>query len=349
MAGQAVQRQEVCAPGTPVPRGNLSALRTAAQGYVGDYFSAAQAGILAFESDINTNFDWPAFWGVVGGNVLWAAACFATGGTAFVISMAGIAVSTAAAAAAVSDAPSFRAQALLRLNDVVQYLNNQVDRVTRTVDTDAAAHSWDDSRTRTEVLHRLFRTDRPEFVLDACGRLPNVNQPAIAASVREQLLIQASQLENRGMWRPYQRAHFEETYYVNAIEYTDTLMGPYPNLLPPSGWSYRRDSARLVGGPPSLSDINSSINQVYNAYGSGSRIDPSQWPIEKHLVLTGPAPFGVTYVLNASNALVRTDAPSFRPFLEARGYAASSYLNDLLQLIQTHSHHPIPLVPRMTR
>ncbi|MEZ4399180.1 MAG: DUF4157 domain-containing protein [Kofleriaceae bacterium] len=348
----AVQRQDrACTPGTPVARGDLSAMRTAALGYCGDYFSAAQAGILAFEGDLDTSFDWTAFWVAVGGNLLWATASFATGGAAFVISVAGIAVSTAAAASTVRTGPDFRAAALVQLNGVVTHLNNQVDRVTRAVDAEAQAGGWDDSRTRAEILHRLFRRDRPEFVLDACGHLPNVNQPAIAASVREQLLIQASQQRNPGaVWRAFNAAYFEEVYTVDAIEYSDAGgMGVFPILRPPQDWSYGRTSARLVGGPPSLTDLNQSMNRVYDAYGSGSRIDPSTWPIEKRLHLTGQAPFDITYVLAADNSLSRIEARSFAAFLTARGYDTDRYLRSLLTMIQGHAGHAMPLVPRLTR
>jgi|GEM_PF-3773066 len=176
-ASKAVQKQQAPDSNKPVARGKLSGLRTAAQGYIGDYYSAALAGILAFESDMDSGFDWGAFWFAVGGNLIWASAAFATGGTAFVISVGGIAVSSGAAATSVKSKSDFRGGALKRIADVTQYLNKQVDRVTRSVDADAKEHSWDDSKTRLELLQRMFDRNRPEFVL--AGAVPNVNQPQL--------------------------------------------------------------------------------------------------------------------------------------------------------------------------
>jgi len=119
--------------------------------------------------------------------------------------------------------------------------------------------------------------------------------------VPERLLINASQ-QSQGssignLGRSFHAGVFKEVYDVNAIEYRDSMMGVYPVLKPVSQWFYRRRSARIIGGSPEIKDINKSINEVYDAYGTKSKIDPSMWKMEKQLVLAGKMPFGVTFVL----------------------------------------------------
>src|SRR5262249_21162198 len=50
---------------------------------INTYREAAVRGIDLFVRDMSGPFNWTAFWGGVVGNVIWAAACFETGGTAF--------------------------------------------------------------------------------------------------------------------------------------------------------------------------------------------------------------------------------------------------------------------------
>jgi hypothetical protein len=338
----AVQRQEVGTVATaPTRRPDVSDLRTIAQGYVGDYFSAARAGLADFEHDVQQSFDWSAFWIAVGGNVLWAGASFATGGTAFVISLAGIGVSTAAAASAVTKAPDFHREATQQINHVVRHLNEQVVRVTDDVDRVAAARNWDDNQTRAELLRRLVK---PEYVEVAAG-LPNLSQPRVAASLREELLIRASQLKSKGGPArniPFGPGYYEQVWKVlGAVELIEYPFSPaMPVLRPQNDWFYSMQAARLVNVPPEVGDINTAMNDVYRTYGR--RIDATRWPIKKRLVLTGQRPFGVVYTFDAQNRLTGWTADAFAAFLRAQGWDPDVYLRNLLNLIQSHAGVAIP-------
>ena len=113
-----------------VALGSLSGYRDAAQRYVDGYWDAARGGIDDFKDAISTDFDWDLFAAQVLGNVVWAGACFASGGTGFVVSLTGIALTTAGAAAAVVSAPTFDTKAKREIDDVWNYLNDQVNGVT---------------------------------------------------------------------------------------------------------------------------------------------------------------------------------------------------------------------------
>ncbi|MCL4436019.1 MAG: DUF4157 domain-containing protein [Thaumarchaeota archaeon] len=341
LAEQLIQRQpRDTQVSPPVTRPSLSDLRTIAQGYIGDYFSAARAGLTDFERDVQSSFDWGAFWLTVGGNVVWATASFATGGTAFIISLAGIAVSTAASTATVNNPADFHRESVIRINDIVTSLNNEVDRVTREVDSNAAAEGWDDNRSRSELLKRLVK---PEFVFTATGGLPNLSQPRVAASIREELLIRASQQSSSPLLSPvvYQGV-FEEVWDVDGITWVEYPFSPtMPVLKPLSDWFYGIHSAGFVNVPPEVPDLNRKINDIYQTYGS-SRIDPSVWPVRKEIKLQFGNGVSVTYIFDASNTLTRIDDNMFRGILRAQGHDPDTFLHELLGYMQHGS--PIPRV-----
>ncbi len=341
-----VQRQELDAP---VARPTLTDLRTIAQGYIGDYFSAATSGLANFERDVQSNFDWTAFWVAVAGNVIWATASFATGGSAFVISLAGIALSTHAAASSVTSAPEFHRETTNGINDIITYLNNQVDRVTRDVDTDATANNLDDNQTRLHLLGRLLDPTKPEFIMIASGGLPNLSQPVVAASVEEQLLLRASQLHGTAgiTHNSYGPARFEETWRVEAFDYFQEPMSgyTYPVLKSQSDWLYNLRGASIVNAPPTISNINQAINSIYHTYSRP--IGPSNFPMEKRLILEGDLPFGVTYRFDQNNNITGIDSPHFEGWLNGHSYNGRQYLISLLQMIQMHSHATIPNTPQL--
>jgi hypothetical protein len=75
------------------------------------------------------------------------------------------------------------------IGDIVNNLLNQINRVTRDIDGQASRENWDDSRTRTELARRLFK---PQFISTVEGGIPTVNRGAIAADIRNKLLIEAN-------------------------------------------------------------------------------------------------------------------------------------------------------------
>lgn len=275
------------APTPPVARGSLSSYRTAAQGYITAYEMAARAGIANFNTSVSADFDWGLFWAQVGGNLLWATASFATGGTAFLVSVAGIGITTAAAAGAVTGAPSFATNAGSRINDVVTYLNNQVDRVTQDVDRQALTAAWDDNQERREILRRML-PDR--FVVTADGGLPNVNTRAIAASVQQQLLIEAAATQPRKgsvavaamgrliptIIRDY-NGYAMYSYRGSNVEDDGGYFGR-AFMKPFASWRTNGPSVALVPSA-NVGDINATINAAQTDLGGPMRV--AAWPCRK--------------------------------------------------------------------
>src|SRR6185437_9268023 len=127
---------------------------------------------------VGSTFDHGAFLTALAGNVIWATACFATGGAAFAISLAGIAVGAGAPGASTTvDRAAFHQEASRLIDGIVQQLLNQIDGVTRAVDGEATTGGWDDNRTRQALLSRIFR---PEYINTAAGGIPTVNRSPIA-------------------------------------------------------------------------------------------------------------------------------------------------------------------------
>jgi hypothetical protein len=183
------------APPDVVSRPSLTDLETIAQGYIGDYYSAASGGLADFEVTVGDDPNWGTFWSGLAGNVMWAAACFITGpgavaGRQFALSLTGIGVGAVGANLSVSSKSEFHQAAVAQHLDAINLdLNNQVKAVTASVDADAAKNNWADNRTRLELLRRLMR---PEFIMTATGGLPNVNLPRIRQRVHSDLVIQAN-------------------------------------------------------------------------------------------------------------------------------------------------------------
>ena len=305
------------APAAPVALSGLSGYRTAAQGYITAYEVGAQRGITAFQESLSADFDWDLFGAQVAGNLIWATAAFASGGTAFLISVGGIALTTGAAAAAVTSAPSFTTHAAERIDDVSRYLNNQVDRVTRDVDTTARGAGWDDSRARREILRRLFADP---YVVTASGGLPNVNTAAVAASVQQQLLVEADMTQPRSgsaglaavggmiptIIRDRYTGYAMYSYKVANVEDDGGWFG-FAFMKPLAQW-------RLVSGPstalvPSanVGDINASMNAAQRNL-AGEDMHVASWPCKKAINLYTDAPESPALIveLSASNSVVAT-------------------------------------------
>ena len=201
-AGLAVQRD---GPDKPPPdlvaRPTQTELETAAQGYIGDWYAAALAGLGVFEQIVADDIDWSQFWLGVAGNLLWATACFATGpagaamataGKQFAISLAGIALNAKATANQVSTKSDFHKKAVKEhIEPVRKELNDQVKEVSGDVSTKAAAENWNDNRTRTELIQRMMR---PQYFAIYKGGLPNVDQNAISQVMVRDLAIEANEL-----------------------------------------------------------------------------------------------------------------------------------------------------------
>lgn len=266
-----------------VARPTRSDLETIAQGYIGDFYSAASGGLTDFETTMADDVDWGPFWFGVMGNVLWATACFITGpATAvattaakqFGVSAAGIGIAAGGAGVAVSSKSEFHTALVEQhLDKVTKELNDQVKAVAGSVDADAAAGNWADNKTRMELIQRLMK---PEYIMVARGGLPNVNQAAIRRLVQRTLIIQANEA---GIGAKNLQYSGEVIYHYDVEGAKDT--GSWyerSTVAPTKNWKFklRKVSVRLTAGG------NAAVKQLQR---SGT-IKPSQMKMMKHLSIT---------------------------------------------------------------
>jgi hypothetical protein len=280
---QTVARNGPTAPVADAPtvtRPKLSELETIAQGYIGDYYSAASGGLTDFETTLADDVDWEPFWLGVMGNVLWATACFVTGpataaaataGKQFAVSMAGIGLAAAGAGLAVSNKSEFHNAAVqTHLDAVVKELNDQVKDVAASVDATAAKENWSDSRTRLELVQRLMK---PEYMMVAKGGLPNIDQPAIRRLVQRTLILQANESGIGAKNLAYAGEvvyHYEVTGAKDSGSWYERA-----TVAPTKEWEFKltKVSVRLPAG---------GIGAVKQLQRSG-KLEPSKLKMMKHL------------------------------------------------------------------
>ena len=266
-----------------VSRPRLSELETIAQGYIGDYYSAASGGLTDFETTLADDVDWGPFWLGVMGNVLWATACFVTGpagaaaataGKQFAVSMAGIGVAAAGAGLAVSNRSDFHNAAVQQhLDVVVKELNDQVKEVAASVDTTATQANWSGDRTRLELVRRLMR---PEYTMVARGGLPNIDQPAIRRLVQRTLILQANE---SGIGARNLGYAGEVVYHYEVSGAKDS--GSWyerATVAPTKNWEFRlaKVSVRLPAGG------TGAVRQLQRS----GKLEPSKLKMNKRLSIT---------------------------------------------------------------
>jgi hypothetical protein len=172
--------------------------------------------------------------------------------------MAGIAISTAAGAASAAgpkfDAGAFAIKATDTIDDVGTYLNGQVDRVVGDVYEKSQKENLDDYQTRTEILRRMFEGERGKYYTNYAGKLPNGNATAIAAGVKEELLVLANaeggKTDSPG-WAAHETAiasyHGSVMYsYKVPNLYTGGGVFSSPDLTPMAEWQISTPSVGLV-------------------------------------------------------------------------------------------------------
>lgn len=318
----AVQRLLAVQRKTParVPLGGLSGYRTAAQDYIGDYNKAAQAGLENFQASVGPTFDWGLFATQAFGNMIWALACFVSGGAAFLVSMGGIGITTLAAGWANVNSPlSFRDKANKQIDGITEYLNNQVDRVTREVYKEARQQRWDDNRARTEILRRLVR---PEYIGMYSGKLPNIDTAAISAMSQQGLLVEANATQPRVGGEGQQGAmhnvptiirqrytgYVLYSYQVGNIERDEGLFH-HNTMNGVAAWQ-QGDRSREVAMVPAadVGDVNTTMNKAQDRI-HGSDMHISEWPCKKAISLYTDQPEHPMVVVRFSeaNAVVGAD------------------------------------------
>jgi hypothetical protein len=266
-----------------VARPTRTELETIAQGYIGDYNSAASGGLTDFETTMADDVDWGPFWLGVMGNLLWATACFVTGpageaaataGKQFLVSTSGIGVAAAGAGLSVGSRSEFHTALVEKhLDAVTKELNDQVKEVAGSVDADAAAGSWGDNRTRLELVHRLMK---PQYAMVARGGLPNVDQAAIRRLVQRTLIIQANEV---GIGARNVAFAGEVIYYYDVTGAEDTgTWYERSTVAPTRNWNFklRKVAVRLETGG------NAAVKQLMRS----GRLQPSKLRMNKRLSIT---------------------------------------------------------------
>lgn len=276
----------------------LSALRTIALEAVDVYHTAAAAGIADAVSTVG-NPGWRPFGLALAGNLIWAAACFSTGGTAFAISLAGIGVGAVGAIPA--SEPEFKKWADdVLVGEVVKRAKDQVDPVTRDVASRIPAEGWDDNKVRHDILSSMFR---PEYLETIGGGIPNISRTAIQHRVDVDVLVRANRQTVEP--RPLQNPGFVRyVYSVNGHNPKGRDWYYGDKLAPVTDWRFAFKEATLAldkGGDAALAEVKKD-----------PEIAPAGMPLVKLVVLSG-AEGEVVLVLNGDNSFFerRTTSPVF--------------------------------------
>jgi len=262
----------VAAPTKAVPdEQKLSQLRDIALAAYNTYEDGAADGVLDAKGTLSSMSGWGPFVTALAGNIIWAGACFATGGTAFAISLAGIAVGMSPSipktgedfAAWAKDGPIKKARKLL---------DEKLDTATRAILPTLDTEGWDDNKIRKAVLSQLLK---PEFIKVISGGIPMADRSAIAHRSHTDLLIQANRqvadphpLQNPG----YVHYHYTVSgHRPPGYEYGDAL-------APLDSWKFALTGGELTmleGGATAVAEVKKD-----------TKIAPAEMPFIKVIHLT---------------------------------------------------------------
>ncbi len=252
-------------------RGDLTTIATTAIN--AEYAERAREGLTEFDRMLSGGFDWGSFAVALAGNLIWAAACFETGGAAFLTSVTGIGLGSVSPLA-VTDRDSFHQFGSDTIDAVVNNLLERVDAVTSDVHRQATEQGWDDRKARKELLARLLK---PEFTRTVSGGIQVVNGPAIRQRTVIELLQKANESKRLhefavgGGYFTYRyrvRNHYRESgWWIFSSE----------DLTPLNQWQFTpgETSLRLPrGGTPAV-----------DAFRRESVIEPADLPFNKLVVI----------------------------------------------------------------
>jgi hypothetical protein len=275
----------------------LSALRTIALSAIDVYQTAAADGVGQAVAIVG-NPGWRPFGLALAGNLIWAAACFTTGGAAFAISVAGIGVGAIGSIPA--GAPEFKkwAEGTL-IAKVVADAKGQVDTVTRAAAGEIESNGWDDNKVRHTLLMKMFR---PEYIETLAGDIPNISRDKIEHRVNADVLIRANRetAEPRVMQNP---GFVRYVYGVNGYFQGHGRRWYYgDNLDPLEKWKFTFKEATVrmdLGGDDAVAELKKD-----------PQIEPATMPFDKLVVLESEDG-DVVLVLDANNVFFekRTASP----------------------------------------
>ena len=176
------------APKAPPDDQKLSQLRDIALLAINTYEDGAADGVLDAKGTLSSMSGWGPFVTALAGNVIWAAACFTTGGTAFAISLVGIGVGMSPSIPKTGeDFPGWAKANVIK--PIRERVEGKVDSATKETLAKLGTEGWDDNKVRDAILSQLFK---PEFIKVIAGGIPTADRAAIAHRVHADILIRAN-------------------------------------------------------------------------------------------------------------------------------------------------------------
>lgn len=268
-------------------------MRNTAFDAINSYEAATGRGISRAVTTLGSVTDWGPFASALVGNLIWASACFATGGTAFVISLAGIGVG--AVGSLPKDKEDIATWAMDHfITKIGEQLRHQVAAVASQTYAAVRDQPWDDDRIRREILGKLFK---PEFI-GLYGGIPETNQPAIEHRVHADALIQA----NRQVRDPHPLQNPGYVHYFYTVKGHVGSGYAYGDALQPiDRWTFELSAAELtmeLGGAQAVAELKKD-----------PLLKPAEMPLVKviHIESGGDDRGSITLVLDGQNKFFRSN------------------------------------------
>jgi hypothetical protein len=266
------------------------------------YEVGATDGLNDFEKNVKdpSKTDWQTFALNTVGNLIWAVACFATGGTAFFISLAGIALAAGATAAVMAeekqsfDMTRFHhhtRRAISGEGGVVEKLNAKVVDASQKMEREAASGRWTDpNQAHRALLERLFTG--PEFVREE-GGLPTVNKWAVAKKVESELLI-ATASAMPGRPSVYKGRGPEPGVYLSLRYVAPNAMEDDETTKPFNQWGAKLKKAAIRDDTGTFPNIAERLTEIYGKTFK-ERMPIGQWPFQMDIGVVVGADAPISY------------------------------------------------------
>ena len=258
-------------PKAPPDDQKLSQLRDIALLAINTYEDGAADGILDAKGTLSSMSGWGPFVTALAGNVIWAAACFSTGGTAFAISLVGIGVGMSPSIPKNGEDFAAWAKASV-IKEIRQRLESKVDSATKDTLAKLGTDGWDDNKVRSEILAQLFK---PEFVKVIAGGIPMADRAAIAHRIHADILVRANRqvADPNPMQNP---GYVHYNYKVSGHRPPGYQFGD--DLAPVESWKFALTGGELTmeeGGATAVAELKKD-----------PKLKPAEMPFIKVIHLT---------------------------------------------------------------
>jgi hypothetical protein len=291
-----VQRQQG-ADADADPVAPTSQLAQTAMGWIDDVWGALNQGLADFQQNAQVA-DWEAFSLSTLGNLIWASAAFATGGGAFLISLAGIGLAAApTAAAGVSSGHDFYTKARAENDAYMRATKARVPAVTERLHTLATQRN----ATGATVYRVLMRLLLKHGFFDVVGGVPTVATARIAAHVEEQLHLRTGATTSTD-WAGWQHGG----WWVEYAYRVDDALDPMLRAEPFSGWRLSREEPNAHLYPLDTEPRNARARLNALRQELGGQHQPATWPLEKRLRVYVRGSYAIIVSLDGGNRVVGT-------------------------------------------